>query len=187
MTPKPSKIEAKRRPKTDCKSGRQKNDQKYEKVPKMVLKMVSQGWAFSCLFGYLRTSGRPWGPTWLPDAPPEAPRPQNVQILTTKCSKMEPICHPKWSKVPRVSLFVPFGLLAPLWPAMGSNMAPRRAPGGPKTPKISSFGLLNAPNWNPFGPQNDSKSRSKWIPAMGSNMAPRRPRGGPKSSTMEPI
>ena len=43
MTPKPSKIEAKRRPKTDCKSGRQKNDQKYEKVPKMVLKMVSQG------------------------------------------------------------------------------------------------------------------------------------------------
>ena len=41
--------------------------------------------------------------------------------------------------LPRVSLFVHFWLLAPLWPAMGSNMAPRRPPGGPKTPKSPDF------------------------------------------------
>ena len=34
-----------------------------------------------------------------------------------------------------MSLFVPFSLLALLWPAVGSNMAPRGSPGDPKTPK----------------------------------------------------
>ena len=41
--------------------------------------------------------------------------------------------------LPRVSLFVPFWLLAPLWPAMGSNMSPRRPPGDPKHPKSTDF------------------------------------------------
>ena len=34
---------------------------------------------------------------------------------------------------------MPFLLLAPLWPAIGSNMAPRRSPGGPKTLKSPDF------------------------------------------------
>ena len=81
ITPQPSKIKLKSRPKTDWKSGRQKNNQNPEK---------------KCKNGLL-------------------------------------------NGLPRVSLFVPFWLLAPLWPAMGSNMSPRRPPGDPKTPKSPDF------------------------------------------------
>ena len=78
MDPKPSKIKPKSRPKTDCKSGRQK------------------------------------------------------QITKNTKNRLQ-------NGIPRVSLFAPFWLLAPLWPAMGSNMAPRRPPGSPKTPKSPDF------------------------------------------------
>ena len=57
--------------------------------------------------------------------------------------------------LPRVSLFVPFWLLAPLWPAMGSNMAPKRPPGGPKTTK--------SPDFNPQKLQNGAHLVPKMI------------------------
>ena len=56
---------------------------------------------------------------------------------TTKILKNAKNCLQ--NDLPRVNLFMPFWLLAPLWPAMGSNMAPRRPPGDPKNPKSTDF------------------------------------------------
>ena len=63
------------------KNNEKKNTEKSQKVPKITSQMGGPGGASNVVFGHGIASGRPWGPTWLPDLPPEPLRPLRVLIF----------------------------------------------------------------------------------------------------------
>ena len=63
------------------KNNAKKNNEKSPKVAKMTFQMGAPGGPSNVVFGHVIASGRPWGPTWLPDLPPELPRPLRILIF----------------------------------------------------------------------------------------------------------
>ena len=84
MTPKRSKIEPKSLSKTESKAGRQNNDQKSEKVPKMVFEMGSKIQPKSHVSKNLRPAVRNLPPFWLPDTKNGAKMDQNGSQMDTQ-------------------------------------------------------------------------------------------------------
>ena len=65
----------------DPQKNTEKNIEKSRKVSKTISQMGGPRWTSNVVFGHVAASGRPWGPTSLPDLPPEPLRPLRILIF----------------------------------------------------------------------------------------------------------